>query len=100
MLILGSCLALNLGYSGCCVWSLSPFCNNNGCYCDQHCHMWNDCCSDIADIGCYPAFSSSPMVTPTATDLLGKIECFWIACNLKLTYVYFYIKSQGSHILV
>ena len=61
MLILGSCLALNLNYSGCCVMALSPACDNNGCYCDHACHLWNDCFSDIADIGCHhPAYSSSP----------------------------------------
>ena len=72
MLILGSCLALNLNYSGCCVWSLSPPCNNEGCYCDGNCHIWNDCCSDIADIGCHPASSSSSIISPTPTDILSK----------------------------
>ena len=48
---------------------LSPPCNNNGCYCDQNCHKMNDCCSDIADIGCHPATS---IVSPTPTDILGK----------------------------
>ena len=34
----------------------------------------NDCCSDIADIGCHPAYSysSSPIFLPTPTDTLGK----------------------------
>ena len=53
MFILGSCLALNLSYSGCCKSSLSSQCSHNGCHCDEYCHQWNDCCSDIADIGCY-----------------------------------------------
>ena len=74
MIILGSCLALELSYSLCCKWSLSPSCNSNGCYCDQHCHIWNDCCSDIADIGCLPPYSSSPMVSPTPTDTHGKTK--------------------------
>ena len=65
MLILGPCLALNLNYSGCCNMSVSPPCYNNGCYCDQTCHSWDDCCSDIADIGCHPVSSSSPTPTPT-----------------------------------
>ena len=40
--------------------------------------MWNDCCSDIADIGCYhPAFTSSPMVSSTPDDTPSKT-------NLKL----------------
>ena len=50
--------------------SLSPSCGNNGCYCDNVCHIYGDCCSDIADIGCQHASSSSP--TPTPTDSLGK----------------------------
>ena len=62
MYILGSCLALNLSYSGCCVRSLLKSCSNNGCFCDQHCHKWSDCCSDIADIGCYPIPSPIPTV--------------------------------------
>ena len=51
---IGSCLALNLNYSGCCDPFLSPLCSNNGCYCDQVCHIVGDCCSDVGDIGCYP----------------------------------------------
>ena len=62
-------MALNLNYSGCCIWSLSSQCNNDGCYCDQQCYNWNDCCSDIADIGCpHPTLSSSPIVSLTPTD--------------------------------
>ena len=74
MLILGSCLALNLNYSGCCAWFLSPNCSNNGCYCHQDCHSLNNCCNDIADIGCHPASSSSPTVSSTLTDTLGKTK--------------------------
>ena len=74
MLILGSCLALNLNYSGCCSWSNSPSCSNNGCYCDQNCHIFNDCCSDITDIGCHSASTSSSIVSPTLTDTLCKIK--------------------------
>ena len=75
MLILGSCLALNLSYSGCCVWSMSPPpCSNKGCYCDQSCHNHNDCCSDIADIGCHPASSSSTIVLTTTTETLSKTK--------------------------
>ena len=68
MLILGSCLALNLNYSGCCVMFLSPPCTNNGCYCDQTCHTLNDCCNDIADIGCHPASFNSPIASHTPID--------------------------------
>ena len=69
---IGSCLSLNLNYSGCCVISLSPLCSNNGCYCDKACYDLNDCCSDIADIGCHPVNPPSP--TPTPTDTAGKIK--------------------------
>ena len=71
MLILGSCLVLNLSYSGCCDFFLTPPCSNNKCYCDQLCHTLNDCCSDIADIGCHPASYSTPIVT---TAILGKTK--------------------------
>ena len=64
MFILGSCLAHNLSYPGCCDWSVSPVCSNEECYCDEHCHKWNDCCSDIANISCY--------IIPTSTDILNK----------------------------
>ena len=62
-------MALNLSYSGCCVMFLSPPCSNKGCYCDQSCHIWNDCCHDVADIGCqYSAYSPSPIVSLTPTE--------------------------------
>ena len=63
MFYLGSCLALKLSYYGCCTLSLSPYCESNGCYCDEYCHKWNDCCSDIDDIGCN---SGSPTHAPTS----------------------------------
>ena len=72
MFIIGSCLVLSLRYVGCCKWSLSPQCDNNGCYCDQYCHKWNDCCSDVADIGCHPIPSLFP--TPIPTYILGKTD--------------------------
>ena len=53
MFILGSCVALHQSYCGCCKLSLSSRCYNDECYCDESCHKWNDCCSDITDIGCY-----------------------------------------------
>ena len=84
MFILGSCLALNLSYSGCCVMSLSQICSNNGCYCHQDCHISNNCCSDIADIGCHPASSSSPTVLLTSTFTLGMIKKR--SCNSLVTF--------------
>ena len=54
MFILGSCLALNLSYSGFCDWSKTCVCFNIDCSCDKYCHKWNDCCSDIDDISCPP----------------------------------------------
>ena len=74
MLILGSCLALNLSYLGCCVRSKTQICSNNGCYCHQDCLIFNNCCNDIADIGCHPSSSSSPTVSSTITDTLGKTK--------------------------
>ena len=74
MLLLGSCLRLNLGYSGCCVTSLSPTCYNKGCYCDQVCYVFKDCCNDIADIGCYRTSPSSPTVSPIPTNTLSKTK--------------------------
>ena len=74
MLILGSCLALNLNYSGCCDRSISRNCGNNGCYCHQDCYLWNNCCHDIANISCYPASSPSPVVSSTPIDTLGKTK--------------------------
>ena len=84
MFILGSCLALNLNYSGCCVTSLSQICSNNGCYCHQNCHISNNCCNDIADIGCHPASSSSPTVSLTPTFTLGMIKKS--SCNSLVTF--------------
>ena len=66
LLTIGSCLALNLSYSGCCIISLSTTCSNNGCYCDKSCHTFRDCCNDVVDVGCYP-------VSPP-TDSLGKLK--------------------------
>ena len=74
MLILGSCLALNLTYPGCCEMSMSTPCSNNGCYCHQDCHISNNCCNDIADIGCHPASYSNPTLSSTITDILGKTK--------------------------
>ena len=59
MFILGSCKALNLRYSGCCVATRTQSCISLDCRCDQSCHSNNDCCEDINDISCYPV-SSSP----------------------------------------
>ena len=74
MFILGSCKALNLGYSGCCIKPPSATCATIYGYCDQLCHSNNDCCSDIDDIGCYPVPFSSPIVTSTPTAILSKIK--------------------------
>ena len=65
MFILGSCLALNLNYDGCCQSFLSPVCSHEGCSCDKYCHIWNDCCRDIADIGCYPISTSTGKLSKT-----------------------------------
>ena len=74
MLLLGSCLALNLSYFGCCVSFLSQTCGNNGCYCDHVCHIYGDCCSDVANIGCHLISPSSPTVLSTSTNTFGKTK--------------------------
>ena len=74
MLILGSCLALNLSYFGCCDFFVSPPCSNNECFCDQLCHILKDCCSDIADIGCHPVSSYSPVIISTPAAILSKTK--------------------------
>lgn len=58
-IILGSCLALNLGYTGCCMFYFSSKCHNKDCYCDRACHIFGDCCSDITSIGCFPIKKST-----------------------------------------
>ena len=60
-------MALNLTYSGCCVSSLSPSCSINGCWCDQICHVYQDCCSDVTYIGCYPVTNTSTSSTHTSS---------------------------------
>ena len=65
-------MALNHSY-GCCDYFTMPPCLNIDCYCDQKCHSVNDCCSDIADIGCHPN-SSIPTVSPNSTITLGKTK--------------------------
>ena len=68
MFILGSCKALNLEYSGCCLTALSPSCKNEVCYCDFQCHANEDCCSDIADIGCIPPRNKNETLGKTKSD--------------------------------
>ena len=65
MSILGSCKVLTLGYSGCCSIPPSRTCKNIDCFCDQQCYSNNDCCSDIADIGCH---SSNKTLGKTKSD--------------------------------
>ena len=48
IIIIGSCVELVGVIGGCCESS----CSAQGCYCDQVCYQFNDCCPDIEDIGC------------------------------------------------
>ena len=66
-------MALNLNYSGCCDWSRTACVTNKNCHCDITCFQLNDCCSDIADIGCHPG-SLSPTDSPSRTDTMGKTK--------------------------
>ena len=68
MFILGSCLALNIGYPGYCRSSLSTVCSHKGCYCDQCCYKFDECCSDIANISCHPNNDPIPSLSPTLTS--------------------------------
>ena len=100
MQILGSCRALNLRYSGCCVWSLSPPCGNNGCYCDQGCHEFSDCCTDITDIGCHPANPFSPIASHIPTNTLGKTKSVTnvaIKCGIFLYLICILVISMDSN---
>ena len=56
--------------------SPSQICDNFGCYCDQSCYNWNDCCSDIANISCYPDSSPTSVVSVTPTNTIGKTKSF------------------------
>ena len=76
-LIIGSCLTLNLNYSGCCVSSLSQTCRNNGCYCDQSCYDLRRCCSDIAEIGCLPVNSLELNAHLCMCMLYLSINCYF-----------------------
>ena len=62
----------------------------------------NNCCSDIADIGCHPTSSFSPIVSLTPTYTLGKTKFCWIVCHLKIILLLFIfiIKYYISRILV
>ena len=75
MFILGSCVELKLNYHGCCDLSKSKSCLHIDCHCDQSCHFYNDCCDDIADIGCSPV-SPSTIILPPSTDTLGKTKSY------------------------
>ena len=70
---LGSCLSLNLGYSGCCDYSLTFICSDNGCYCDRLCHIHGDCCSDIASIGCHPVGITTESYTPITSLVTSTV---------------------------
>ena len=71
----GSCTSLNI--TGCCTGSESEcHVDTLDCYCDQTCYDYDDCCPDIASIGCLPntissSFSTSSILTtsqiPTPT---------------------------------
>ena len=73
MFIFGSCVALKLNYTGCCNYSKTKSCYQIDCYCDQSCHVHNDCCDDIDKISCFPP-SPPHVVTSTPTDTLGKTK--------------------------
>lgn len=63
----GSCLSLNLNYTGCCKDTTSQTCVSHYCYCDSSCYLYDDCCYDIASISCFPAsVNTITLITPTS----------------------------------
>ena len=54
LLVAGLCVAH--GFSGCCTvgFCYVPLAAGGVCYCDQICHAYRDCCSDIEEAGCFP----------------------------------------------
>ena len=62
--IIGSCVAQ--GFNGCCTeGSCSVSAGGSTCYCDQVCHNFGDCCSDIEEAGCFPTTTASSTVIPS-----------------------------------
>ena len=91
MLILGSCMAINLSYSGSCKKYFSQNCSNKRCYCDQNSHIFNDCCNDVADIGCYPSYYSSTKLLTMVRQNQKPMQYFSHSCfqkNLFFKYTY------------
>jgi hypothetical protein len=75
----GSCLMLNLNYSGCCNASMNNSCFINGCGCDMDCHTYGDCCNDINSIGCVfnnmsNATFPNATVTPPTPGLCASLN--------------------------
>ena len=64
----GSCVTA--GFTGGCCNSSTTTCNgmtNSGsasCYCDHVCYLFGDCCSDVADIGCYLNTTGTSLIYP------------------------------------
>ena len=106
LLILGSCKALSIGYHGCCLTTRVQSCFSIDCHCDQHCHSNNDCCNDIADIGCHPVSSSTFTVSPAPTDTLGKTKSevphftFTIMCAKVMLYLTMYILTNSYNKII
>uniref|UniRef100_A0A1X7VE53 Fibronectin type-III domain-containing protein n=1 Tax=Amphimedon queenslandica TaxID=400682 RepID=A0A1X7VE53_AMPQE len=74
---LGSCVAV--GYDGCCNPQSGVICYGSSgpqCYCDELCFTYNDCCPDVAAIGCL-APTVSPTVNPGAGSCIaaGHLSC-------------------------
>ena len=54
----GSCAAL--GLDGCCMEG-NCLGVGEGCYCDQACHEFGDCCDDIEEIQCFEGMLTTIM---------------------------------------
>ena len=87
---IGSCVAQ--GFNGCCTERCCAVPDGGSlCFCDQMCHNYGDCCSDIEEAGCFPPGftpTASSTVTPSSIELLptpGMYVCGIYACT-KSTY--------------
>ena len=54
-----SCIAANFT-QGCCTSGTCHGVGDTVCYCDQACHVFNDCCNDVNETGCL-----APVTTPS-----------------------------------
>ena len=95
-MIVGSCASLNI--TGCCA---NTTCYTGNCYCDQICYQLNDCCPDIAHIGCLPNNVSSTLSTSSILTVNPTPTPFGKSFSASLVIKYpFVVCNSGSIRLV